>query len=80
MAANYAKSAEGTCNRSGGAVCTTTGQGGNLLSLGGRYDLDKNIGFFALYGINKANDSTTYAGSAVGGKATNMALGIQVKF
>ncbi len=80
VAANYAKSAEGTCNRSGGAVCTTTGQGGNLLSLGGRYDLDKNIGFFALYGINKANDSTTYAGSAVGGKATNMALGIQVKF
>jgi predicted porin len=80
VAANYAKSAAGECSRLGGAVCTTTGQGGTLLSLGTRYDLDKNIGFFALYGINTSGDSTRYAGSAVGGKATNLALGVQVKF
>lgn len=80
VAANYAKSGEGNCYRLGGAACTTTGQGGSLLSLGGRYDLDKNIGFFALYGINSANDSAAYAGGATGGKVKNVALGIQVKF
>lgn len=80
LAANYAKNAAGSCTLTGPIVCTTAGQGGSLLSLGGRYDLDKNIGFFALYGINTSNDSASFASSAVGGKAKNFAIGIQAKF
>jgi predicted porin len=86
VAANYAKNAAGNCSLLGGGVvpCTTTGQGGSLLSLGGRYDLDKNIGFFALYGATTSNSSANFSATGlragVGGKMTNVALGVQVKF
>ncbi len=84
VAANYAKNAAGNCSLLGGALCTTTGQGGSLLSLGGRYDLDKNIGFFALYGATKSNDSAVFSATGLragaGGKMTNVAVGVQVKF
>jgi predicted porin len=84
VAANYAKNAAGNCSLLGGAVCTTTGQGGSLLSLGGRYDLDKNIGFFAIYGLTDSNSSANFSATGlragVGGKMTNVALGVQVKF
>ena len=84
VAANYAKNAAGNCNRFGGVACSTTGQGGSLLSLGGRYDLDKNIGFFALYGITTSGESAQFRATglatAIGGKMTNMAVGVQVKF
>jgi predicted porin len=84
VAANYAKNSAGNCSLLGGAVCTTTGQGGTLLSLGGRYDLDKNIGFFAIYGATNSNDSANFSATGlragVGGKMTNLAVGVQVKF
>jgi Gram-negative porin len=84
VAANYAKNAAGNCSLLGGAVCTTTGLGGSLLSLGGRYDLDKNIGFFAIYGLTNSNESAQFTATGlragVGGKMTNVALGVQVKF
>ena len=80
VAANYAMGAAGSCSVLGGGACSTTGQGGTLVSLGARYDIDKNVGLFALYGVNTANDSATYASSAIGGKVTNMAVGVQVKF
>ena len=80
VAANYAMGAAGSCSVLGGGACSTTGQGGTLMSLGARYDLDKNVGLFALYGVNTANDSATYASSAIGGDVTNMAVGVQVKF
>jgi predicted porin len=83
VAANYAKNAAGNCTVLLGA-CTTTGQGGSLLSLGGRYDLDKNIGFFAIYGLTNSNESANFSATGlragVGGKMTNVALGVQVKF
>jgi predicted porin len=80
VAANFATSGQGTCTLLGGGVCTTTGQGGSLLSLGARYDLDKNIGIFTLYGLNKAKDSASFASSTAGGKVQNLAVGVQVKF
>lgn len=80
VAANYAMGAAGSCSVLGGGACSTTGQGGTLVSLGARYDIDKNVGLFALYGVNTANDSATYASSAIGGDVTNMAVGVQVKF
>jgi predicted porin len=80
LAANYAKGAAGSCTLLGGASCSTTGQGGSLLSLGAKYNYDKNIGIFAMYGLNTANDSATYASSAIGGKTTNFGLGALIKF
>jgi len=80
VAGNYASNAAGSCSLLGGATCSTFGQGGTLLSLGGMYKFDKNIGIFAIYTLNSANESATFASSAIGGKATNMAMGIQVKF
>jgi predicted porin len=81
VAANYATSAQGSCSLLGGALCTTTGQGGSLLSLGARYDLDKNIGFFTLYGLNRSKDGAIFAGAnAPGEKVKNLAVGVQVKF
>lgn len=84
VAANYAKNSAGNCSLLGGTTCTTTGQGGSLLSLGGRYDLDKNVGFFAIYGATSSNDSAQFSATGlragVGGKMTNVAVGVQVKF
>ena len=80
VAANYASNDAGSCSLLGGATCSTFGQGGTLLSLGGMYKFDKSIGIFALYTLNSANESATYASSRIGGKATNMAMGLQVKF
>lgn len=80
VAANYAQGAAGSCSISGGGACSTSGLGGNLVSLGARYDIAKAVGLFALYAENDANDSATYASSAIGGKVTNMAVGVQVKF
>lgn len=80
VAANYASGAAGTCTLLGGAACSTTGQGGTLLSLGAKYNYDKNIGLFAMYGLNTSNASASYAASNVGGKTTNLAVGVLVKF
>ncbi len=80
VAANYASGAAGTCALLGGAACSTTGQGGTLTSLGAKYNYDKNIGLFAMYGLNHSNDSATFASSAVGGKTTNLGLGVLIKF
>ena len=80
VAANYASNDAGSCSLLGGATCSTFGQGGTLLSLGGMYKFDKSIGIFALYTLNTANESATFASSRIGGKATNMAMGLQVKF
>ena len=84
VAANYAKGNEGSCTILGGGNCTTSGLGGSLISLGARYDYDKNIGLFALFGVTTPGDAATYGSgnlaSAIGGKTTNMAIGIQVKF
>lgn len=80
LAANYASGAAGSCKLLGGASCSTTGQGGTLLSLGAKYNFDKNIGLFVMYGRNNANDSATYASSAIGGTTTNMAVGALIKF
>ena len=80
VAVNYASNDAGSCSLLGGATCSTFGQGGTLLSLGGMYKFDKSIGIFALYTLNSANESATYASSRIGGKATNMAMGLQVKF
>lgn len=80
VAANYASGAAGTCTLFGGAACSTTGQGGTLLSLGAKYNYDKNIGLFAMYGLNTSNASASYASSNVGGKTTNLGVGVLVKF
>lgn len=80
VAANYAQGAAGSCSVMGGGLCSTTGLGGNLVSLGARYDITKDVGLFALYAENQANESATYASSAIGGKVINMAVGVQVKF
>ena len=80
LAANYANGSEGSCALVGGAACTTTGLGGSLVSLGARYDYDKNVGFFAIYGQNNVGNSAVYASGNVGGNVTNMAIGLNVKF
>ncbi len=80
LAANYASGAAGSCTLLGGAACSTTGQGGTLLSLGAKYSYDKNIGIFAMYGRNKANASASYASSLTGASTTNLGLGVLIKF
>ena len=80
LAANYASGGAGSCTLLGGAACSTTGQGGTLLSLGAKYNYDKNIGLFVMYGLNKANASATYASSNIGANTTNLGLGVLIKF
>jgi len=80
VAANFANGAAGTCTLLGGAACTTDGQGGSLTSLGTKYNFDKNISLFAMYGLNKSNSSAVFASSNVGGKTTNTAIGVLIKF
>ncbi len=80
LAANFASGAAGSCEVMGGGACSTVGQGGTLLSLGAKYNLEKNVGIFAMYGLNKSNGSATFASSAIGGNTTNLGLGLLVKF
>jgi predicted porin len=77
---NYGQNAAGSCSLLGVTTCSTNGLGGSMLSLGARYDYDKNIGFFALYGKSAVNSAAVLAGGNVGGDVTNVALGLQVKF
>lgn len=77
---NYGQNAAGNCSLLGVATCSTNGLGGSMMSLGARYDYDKNIGFFALYGKSMVNNAAVLAGGNVGGDVTNVALGLQVKF
>ena len=79
LAANFASGAAGSCEVLGG-TCSTVGQGGTLLSLGAKYNFDKNIGIFAMYGLNRSNGSATFASSAIGGNTTNVGLGMLLKF
>ena len=76
---NYGENSSGNCTLVN-AVCTTSGLGGSMLSLGARYDYDKNIGFFVLYGLSKVGSGAVLAGGNVGGNVNNAALGLQVKF
>lgn len=80
LAANYASGNAGSCTLLGGAACSTSGQGGTLLSLGAKYNYDKNIGVFAMYGLNKSNASASFASSNVGGNTTNLGVGVLIKF
>ncbi len=79
LASNFASGAAGSCEVLGG-TCSTVGQGGTLLSLGAKYNFDKNIGIFAMYGLNRSNGSATFASSAIGGNTTNVGLGLLLKF
>lgn len=76
---NYGENQAGSCTLVN-AACTTNGLGGSMLSLGARYDYDKNIGFFVLYGLSKVGSGAVLAGGNVGGNVNNAALGLQVKF
>lgn len=76
---NFGKSAAGSCSLLG-ADCSTDGLGGTMMSLGARYDLDKSVGFFALYGKSTVNSGAVLSSGNVGGDVTNMALGMQVRF
>jgi predicted porin len=76
---NYGVSGAGTCTLPN-VVCSTDGLGGTLVSLGARYDFDKTIGLFALYGMNTNNSSGQLGSGNIGGNVTNAAAGIQIKF
>jgi hypothetical protein len=83
VAANYAKGNAGSCTLVSGANCATTGLGGNMMSLGARYDYDKDLGLFMLYGKKNANANASYNSSAAtmfGGSLTDMSVGVQFKF
>ena len=80
VGANYGQNAAGSCSLLGGSTCSTNGLGGSMMSLGARYDYDKNIGFFALYGQSMVNSGAVLASGNIGGNVTNVALGLQVKF
>jgi hypothetical protein len=83
VAANYAKGNAGSCTLVSGAACTTDGLGGDMMSLGARYDFDKDIGIFMLYGKKNANANASYNKSAAtmyGGSLTDMSVGVQFKF
>jgi predicted porin len=76
---NYGVSGAGSCTLTTG-TCSTDGLGGTMVSLGGRYDFDKNYGVFALAGRSTNNSSGQLGGANVGGNATSVAAGIQVKW
>ena len=83
VAANYAKGNAGSCTLVSNADCATDGLGGNIVSLGARYNYDKDIGIFMLYGKKNANANASYNKSAAtmyGGSLTDMSVGVQFKF
>jgi predicted porin len=80
ISGNHVQSADGTCTISGGAACSTAGLNGSLNSLGAKYNFDKNIGLFMLYGKNSNGTNATYASSAQGGNVTNIAAGLLLVF
>ena len=80
VAANYASGAAGTCTLLGGSACSTIGQGGTLTSLGAKFNYDKNISLFGMYGLNKSNSSASYASSLTGANTKNIGLGVLIKF
>jgi len=80
VAANYASGAAGTCTLLGGSACTTEGQGGTLTSLGAKFNYDKNISLFGMYGLNKSNSSASFASSLTGANTKNIGLGVLIKF
>ena len=83
VAANFAKGNAGSCTLVSGAACATTGLGGDMMSLGARYDYDKDIGIFMLYGKKNANANASFNSSAAtmfGGSLTDMSVGVQFKF
>jgi hypothetical protein len=54
-----------------------------MMSLGARYDYDKDIGIFMLYGKKNANANASFNSSAAtmfGGSLTDMSVGVQFKF
>lgn len=77
---NYGVNAAGSCQLLNSTACTTNGLGGTLMSLGARYDYDKNIGVFALIGQTTVGAGAVLGGGNVGGNVTNMAVGVQLKF
>ena len=80
VAANYASGAAGTCTLLGGSACSTIGQGGTLTSLGAKFNYDKNISLFGMYGLNKSNSSASFASSLTGANTKNIGLGVLIKF
>ena len=84
VGANYAKGSQGSCILLGGGPCSTDGLGGNQFSLGARYDFNKYVGLFALYGRTISGAAATYGSgslaSAIGGKTSTMAVGVHAKF
>lgn len=83
VAANYAKGNAGSCTLVSNAACSTDGLGGNMMSLGARYNYDKDIGIFMLYGKKNANANASFNSSAAtmfGGSLTDMSVGVQFKF
>lgn len=80
ISGNHVQSADGTCTISGGAACSTAGLNGSLNSLGAKYNFDKNIGLFMLYGKNSNGTNATFASSAQGGNVTNIAAGLLLVF
>ena len=77
---NYGVNAAGSCQLFNTTTCTTNGLGGTLMSLGARYDYDKNIGVFALVGQTTVGAGAVLGGGNVGGNVSNMAIGVQLKF
>jgi len=61
-AAHYIKADAGTCTRSGGSACTTTGLEATQISLGASYYLDPSVYLFGLYSVLKNGDGARYEG------------------
>jgi hypothetical protein len=81
LGANYAKGDKGSCTLVSGAACATDGLGADMVSLGARYNYDKDIGIFMLYGKKNTNENASLGTTTLfGGSLTDMAVGVQFKF
>jgi predicted porin len=84
LALAYVASAAGSCSRSGGTACSTSGLDGNMVNLGVRYSWPE-ASVFALYGklVNGSSaqyNSTIQDTVAPGADVTHYAVGIQFRF
>ncbi len=84
LAASVAKAEKGTCTRNGGAACNTDGLDGMQLNLGVLYNLNKQLGVFALASNVNNSKSAAYNNTPLsiqpGTDLQAFAAGVAIRF
>ena len=84
-AIQYVRAGAGSCTRTGGVDCSTTGLDSNMVSVGGRYRFDRQTFLYVIYnklnnGASARHDNWSASSPNRGEDVTQMAVGISYSF